>query len=332
MITTSPVPCPVAVSPEVERFLFEVVTTPIEAVSAPDSGAGRVRIPGKMAILHRDSRQVLGVVSSSYRVVTNLEAVAMALEVCAKAFPGVQPDEWEPKRASGPDTLSYGSIDLLHRTHILSLWDQRNEADDPYTPYVRVTNSFNHSRALRFDLGFIRRHCNNGVIFEKDLASVVFSHSHEELAGWRVKAGEVDLRGHWEKFCGYLRPLKEAAVARQVAQKVVLQVLNFPAADIYRLERQHKEREELQREVERRHLRYETALGANAYALFNTLTDFAARPPALGIYHKPRSTIEERAGRWLRLVGSQAKSAKTIDWDDHLRLVREQVVATAGSN
>jgi hypothetical protein len=50
---------------------------------------------------------------------------------------------------------------------------------------------------------------------------------------------------------------------------------------------------------------YRQELGANAYAVFNTLTDIAARPPESVHFQKNRDTIEKRSGRWLKELARQ---------------------------
>jgi hypothetical protein len=79
----------------------------------------------------------------------------------------LSPLEWEAKRASAPRTLSFAHIDLLNRTHVLNYYDTAVGKEDPFTPFLRVTNSFNGGRALRFDMGFMRNHCSNSVILTR---------------------------------------------------------------------------------------------------------------------------------------------------------------------
>ena len=45
--------------------------------------------------------------------------------------------------------------------------------------------------------------------------------------------------------------------------------------------------------------KYKEELGANAYALFNALTDFASRPPVLPNFRRTQHSIQMQAGRWL---------------------------------
>jgi len=49
-------------------------------------------------------------------------------------------------------------------------------------------------------------------------------------------------------------------------------------------------------------------LGENAYAVFNTLTDIAARPPEVACFQTTRDTIERRSGRWLKDLARQSQS------------------------
>jgi len=49
--------------------------------------------------------------------------------------------------------------------------------------------------------------------------------------------------------------------------------------------------------------------GLKAYAVFNTLTDIAARPPKNTHFQKNRDIIEKRSGRWLRDSASKFRTA-----------------------
>jgi len=151
----------------VQDLLFGVDQVPIEAVIGTNGSTRRIAIPGKKALINKRSGQILGVVSRDYRVVTNQEAVDLAREACGIAFPGISALRWEAKRASAPRTLSYAHINLMHRTHVLNYWDSEIKKDDPFVPFLSVTNNFNGAHALRFDIGFMRKHCSNGVILAK---------------------------------------------------------------------------------------------------------------------------------------------------------------------
>ena len=67
----------------------------MEAVIGSNGSTRRISIPGKKALNHQRTGNVLGVVRRDYRVVTNQEAVNLARDVCGKAFPGLSSVEWE---------------------------------------------------------------------------------------------------------------------------------------------------------------------------------------------------------------------------------------------
>lgn len=102
--------------------------------------------------------------------------------------------------------------------------------DDPYTPLVRVTNSFNGSRALRFDFGFIRSHCANGCIFERDLASLVVTPARETVAGLDVKVNVRPLDEQWRRFSEVIRILKTTRVTAPIAHELIPALLALASA------------------------------------------------------------------------------------------------------
>ncbi len=132
----------------VADLLFDVEQVPVEAVSGSGCDTRRIAVPGKKALVNQRTRHVLGVVGRNYRVVTNAAAIDLARSVCEAAFPGVAAVEWEATRAAAPGTLSYCFIDLAHHTHVLNYLGEGIGENDPFTPFVRVTNSFNGARGL----------------------------------------------------------------------------------------------------------------------------------------------------------------------------------------
>lgn len=311
-------------SPTFADLMFDVDMAPVHAVLNRGGAVMHRTIPHKRAIIHRPSGRVLGVVSSGYRIVTNQEALKLARLVCARAFPGVAAAEWEPARVSAPLTLGHANIDLHHRTHVLNLSGAGGDGKDPYTPFLRVTNSFNGTRALRFDFGFIRRHCENGVIFEKDLASLVVAHQRAALGEFDVKVRAISLEDKWREFAAMVSALRGTAVGPDLARNLIGTLLTLPplAECSAKLK---SDRTAWTVEIDRRHQRYADELGANAYAVFNVVTDFAARPPEIPSFQRPRPTLEKRAGLWLRLVSATVAKPAAIDWPSHLTALRKAI-------
>jgi hypothetical protein len=300
----------------VHDLLFDVDQVPIEAVVGSNGSTRRISIPGKKALVNKLTGLVLGVVSRDYRVVTNREAVSLAQEVCGKAFPGLCSIEWEAKRASAPRTLSYAHIDLMHRTHVLNYLGSEIGQSDPYTPFLRVTNSFNGACALRFDIGFMRKHCSNGVIFEEEVATIKASHSKEALAQLKIEITSRSLPQMWDEFSKFLTTVRSVTMTTGQSTLALKTVLHLPDPKPDEKPARKEALEALDADFTARLTGYRQELGENAYAVFNTLTDIAARPPELPCFQQTRDTIERRSGRWLKELArrSQAPSFDLEGW------------------
>lgn len=293
----------------VQDLLFDVDQVPIEAVIGSNGRTRRISIPGKKALVNQRTGLVLGVVSRDYRVVTNHEAVNLARDVCEQAFPGLSSVEWEAKRAAAPSTLSYAFIDLMHRTHVLNYWDSEIKRDDPFTPFLRVTNSFNGARALRFDIGFMRKHCSNGVIFEEEVATIKASHSKEALAQLKIEITSHSLPQMWDEFSKFLSSVRSISMDNDQSTLALKTVLHLPDPKPEDKPSRVEGLNALSQDFFSRLEGYRQELGSNAYAVFNTLTDIAARPPESTHFQKNRDTIEKRSGRWLKELARQSRIA-----------------------
>jgi hypothetical protein len=319
----------------VQDLLFGVAQVPVEAVIGTNGHTRRLTIPGKKALINQHTGQVLGVVSREYRVVTNQEAVDLAREACRVAFPGISPLEWEAKRASAPRTLSFAHIDLMHRTHVLNDYDTAVGKDDPFTPFLRVTNSFNGARALRFDIGFMRKHCSNGVIFKEEVATIRASLSKEALDQLKIEITSRTLPQMWDEFSKFLTTVRRFGMTPEQSALALNTVLHLPEAKLSDKPVRQEGLQALAVDLTSRLTSYRQELGPNAYAVLtrsrpaltspsgqqavvclearptsrlNTLTGIAARPPENPQFQKTRDTIEKRSGRWLKELARQSQA------------------------
>jgi hypothetical protein len=292
-----------------EDLFFGVTSVPVEAVLGTNGHTRRILIPGKKALVNQHSGCILGVVSRDYRVVTNQEAVNLAREVCGKAFPGLALIEWDAKRAFAPRTLTYAHIDLIHRTHVLNYLGSEIAADDPYTPFLRVTNSFNGARALRFDVGFMRKHCSNGVIFEQEVATIKASHSKEALDQLKIEITSRTLPQMWNEFSTFLARVRSIDMTPAQSALALNTVLHLTSSKPDDKPARKEGLNILAADFSTRLAGYRRELGPNAYAVFNTLTDIAARPPENPQFQKSRDTIEKRSGRWLKELAKKSQAA-----------------------
>jgi hypothetical protein len=151
---------------QLDDVLFPVGEHPIFASVEDPPSEKLILVRDKKAIVHGTTGRVLGIVSRSYRLVSNRQALSWAQQCCR---PETKNSEWEVKAIDGPSTTGYCHIDLLHNLATLnfSLTSPQGRSPDVFGPFVRVTNSYNGSRALAFAIGFARMVCSNGVIFPR---------------------------------------------------------------------------------------------------------------------------------------------------------------------
>lgn len=159
-------------NPSRSDWFFPIEEAPVFA-SVTHSGKVRdVRVPHKKALVAADTGDIVGIVGAGYKVFTNQQAVTMCYKFCLEAFPDTTPSEWTFVEGHGPGTRSWAAMDIHHRAHAMNLWGNEGGASETFTPFVRITNSYNGSRALRIDVGFLREHCSNGAIFEQEAATL----------------------------------------------------------------------------------------------------------------------------------------------------------------
>jgi hypothetical protein len=78
--------------------------------------------------------------------------------------------------------------------------------------------------------------------------------------------------------------------------------------------------------------RYAGELGANAYAVFNAVTEFASHPPENRCVHRDRHSLQRLAGTWLTSFNSACRKPN-FSITSHLeQLVKERTEAKNQQN
>lgn len=105
-----------------------------------------------------------------------------------------------------------------------------------YVPYVRVTNSYNGTRALRFDVGFCRKLCANGVIFETDTIRFVYAHLRREVGGdpirFEIQPGQLERLA--ERFRNFVRHARSLPMAEEESREELRRVVGYPSYEAIR--------------------------------------------------------------------------------------------------
>ncbi|MEO6753332.1 MAG: DUF932 domain-containing protein [Chthoniobacteraceae bacterium] len=279
---------------DLREVLFPVAMRPLHFL---DDDHQPVAIGSHRAVIHAGTGEHLGVVGSGYRLVTNEEALKFARQCAAELF-GAAHANLEIFNIYTPSRPNLCRIDLIHKGYEVNVFRQ-----EIYLPFLRLSNSYNARTALRFDIGYCRKLCLNGVIFESEVIEFRFPHSRERIPETlSFKLGKERMEAVRKSFGAWAERLQSHRVDECTAVPLFFKALNLPlpkSTEDY--ERRAEEFfEPLKSEAETLVQKYADEMGANAYALFNAVTDFASRPPALRDLRRSGHSMQMQAGRWLR--------------------------------
>lgn len=240
----------------------------------------RERIPGKKALINTHSRRVLSVVSDRYRVLTNHAALKLARRCCIAAFPNTAPADWRVFSIEAPHTGGHCRIDLEHSGEILTYdWAFSDKVQDKWQPFVRMTNSYNRTRVFSLDFGFIRSACENGLIDWRSSMRVRFAHDTGDIeSAIEREIDEAKFRKLKSEYHTALAAIAKVPISRDRFWAVIQAALAI---------RMPKDMPEdrlaawaaFEWQVDQRIDGYTSKFGETAYALMNTITDVATRPP-----------------------------------------------------
>lgn len=191
-------------------------------------------------------------------------------------------------------------MDIHHRSHAMNLMSVDGGPSETFTPFVQITNSYNGSRALRIDVGFLREHSSNGVIFEQEAATLNVPHTRQGIHSLKVARPFAGMAALSEEFRKTLVCVRSVGMTPVETEQLVRLVTGWPRLPKKPKPWENDEQAKLDVDLETRLSGYFLELGENAYAAFNTMTDIASRPPQSPHLRRDRSTVECRAGAWLR--------------------------------
>ena len=287
-------------NPPRREWFFPIEEAPFFATITHRGVTRDVRVSNKKALIAADTGDILGIVGAGYKVFTNEQAVTLCHKFCLEAFLDTTPAEWTFVEGHGPGTRSWAAMDIHHRAHAMNLWGNEGGTSETFTPFVRITSSYNGSRALRIDVGFLREHCSNGVIFEQEAATLTVPHTPQGIHPLKVArpfSGMSDLR---EEFRKTLAAVRSVGITLEEGRTLARQVTGWPQLPEDSKPWARDEQAKLDADLETRLHGYFEELGENAYAAFNAMTDIASRPPQSPRFRCDRPTLERRAGAWLR--------------------------------
>lgn len=280
---------------DIEEAFFPVALRPV-LVELSDRPNEYKRLRRHFAVMDLERKYPFAVVTENYELVTNKMAYEMSAKAMEKVFQVTKLDDLACFNVTMPKTRSFCHIDLIHLSADFSPWE-----NDTWTAFLRITNSYNRTRRLRFELGFCRWICLNGMIF--GAKSIEFSYAHTVRsmpASHRFSDNIGDIRRLEAQLIEQLHHLKRFYVPKQEMMPLFCRVFGIDVrkstlADSSR----HPRRRLMKNRIIELTDKYFDAMGPHGYAALNVLTDFATRPAGVISPEASMNGFQQRAGAWV---------------------------------
>jgi hypothetical protein len=251
------------------------------------------KLPRHLAVVDVEKHHSFAVVTDDYQLVTNEEAYNRATEIMKKVFYITTMDDMVCLNVTMPKTRSFCHIDLIHKTANFSPWE-----NDKWTAFLRITNSYNRTHLLRYELGFCRWICLNGMIFGPK--SVEYSYAHTRRGIDRVDRFvenigdihklELQLTERLHQLQRYYVPETNmlGIFCRAFDVKATEEVMGKP--------KRSEELKAVSDQVYRLSQSYYSEMGPHAYAVLNVLTDYATRPEGVIAPETRMHALQQKCG------------------------------------
>lgn len=260
------------------------------------------RISGYKTIVDRTSDRPLSVVSEKYRLMRNEEAVHYADYVVQEIFEGKTIEDFKCFNIYMPKSMASCRIDLIVPHSFNNLFGNTKE---DWTPFVRISNSYNRTLALKYEIGFCRWICKNGMIFGQN--GVTFSVTHNGKVSYReidelirkTRSRIGDARTLWNNFEMKMEELKRIQISQSAALEIYCRVFDIKVntESVTPLQKEglfHRAERIIELSDE-----YFNEMGDNAYAMMNVLTDYASFPVRPNSSTMNIDGYQRRVGHWV---------------------------------
>lgn len=295
----------------IEEQLFSVWQQPIYLDKQVKPIAGFKAIAGNP---NGNILKVFSIVSDNYRLVSNEEALDMGKQIHRKLFPDASNNSFEVFNVIAPDSKSFCHIDIIDKNYKLNIWKQ-----EMYVPFIRVHNSYNKSRSLQFDIGFCRKLCDNGVIFEQDVVKLKFAHTKQAIRLDGLDKIDIShLKELEQQFIAKTKRSTEIELPQKyflpLAAKTLNRSFNLKEKDPIKkriIESKLQEFSFLIDQYSDRYIKTEE-MGETAYAFFNVITDYASNNKKLQT--SAINGLQTKCGLWVNQIG-ELVSKPDFQWD-----------------
>ncbi len=223
------------------------------------------------AVVNKKSGQILSVVSKNYELIKNKEALEMGKIVFKQLYPKVDVNELVPFKVVFPKSLTSANIDLIHKDVNFDMWEQ-----EKWLPFLRISNSYNRTHALSFEIGFVKELCSNGVLFNKQ--TLKLKYFHDKSRKINLKNDSKEIASVAKQFGEQCNRLLEYKVPQEDMFPLLCLILkiNLQVPDERQVNTKTKNLEKLKKIVSEQMAAYEKSYGLSAYNAFNIATDIVS--------------------------------------------------------
>ena len=254
---------------KLNEILFDVSAVNLITTDAFNKDLSNLNVDNYVAIVNENNKQILSVVSKKYHLFTNKQALELGKQAFVQLFPSCKIEELIPFKVIAPSTKTFCHIDLIHKDVNFNAWEQ-----ETWLPFVRITNSYNRTFSLAFELGFVRKLCSNGVIFDKQTIKVKFNHTKGSIPV-SIVSDVSKLKKLENEFKEHLLNLKRFHINRKMSFAIICKALNLDWKDHDGDDKQHAYINFKTKALELTNV-YMDIDGECAFAVMNVMTDLVS--------------------------------------------------------
>ena len=254
-------------------------------------------------------RQMKSVVSSQYNLVTNREAYEIANFIVQRIFEGMTLQQFECYNVYMPQSKGSCRIDLIIPFSYNNPFADRK---DTWTPFLRISNSYNRTLVLKYETGFCRWICKNGVIFGQNGITISINHN-ERINYQRIQSeigkmnNVIGVRNLMSSFLKKMDDLKSLELPESIALQMYCKAFNVKVSKDKLLPYQKDTLGKSAKRIIDAAKEYFAEMGNNAYAIFNVLSDFASFPVSYGQQSIYIHGLQRKVGLWADNLILEAK-------------------------
>lgn len=299
----------------ISELLFPVECKPVYLENQ------RVPIPRYRAVtgkFENDQEVIFSIVSDNYQLITNQEAIELGKTIHGRLFPNASSASFEIFNIIAPKTRGSCHIDIIDKNYTMNIL-----AQEVYVPFIRIQNSYNRTYPLKFQIGFCRKLCDNGMIYEQNLVSISMTHTRKSIRNLNLSNIDVsDLKKFETDFINKTKKSAEIELPRKFFLPLAAKVLNINFDLNEKNEKKRKLTEEKLNEFAfaianytDKYIRKEL-FGENAYTFFSVITDYASNE--IHTQARTKHEMQVKCGTWLNMIGGHV-AKPDFTWEEEVK-------------